>query len=401
MIDANKAWEPTERKTQANGMDPINDRVSPYDQWIETVGIPIHRGFYIPDLRTMELGPWAERECNAAFIQLAGQEGVSELRASEIAPGKTLPALRFALDEVVYVAEGRGLTTLLDASGKPSKVFEWGRHSLFLLPRNQAYQLANTQGAQRVRLLHCNYLPYVAPITGDVAFFFNNPYVGRDAADDTEDFYSEAKLIDPPTDGRRARGAFWRGNFFPSMLDWDKLTPSKRRGASAKSVAIHFAHSPMSCHMTYFPPLRHKTAHWHGAGYVIVVLTGEGFSLMWPEGQEPEGPEKNEKQTIEWHEGSVFVPPTRWWHQHFNVGAAPARYLALHPPASVIAVGEMVEDSPLAVGYRQVNYPQIAYTDQEPWIRERFEADLAKRGLESRMPADAYSDPNYVWPIEV
>ena len=39
---------------------------------------------------------------------------------------------------------------------------------------------------------------------------------------------------------------------------------------------------------------------------------------MWPEGEE--------KVIVPWQEGSVFVPPNRWFHQHFNVGDAPGRY---------------------------------------------------------------------------
>ena len=57
----------------------------------------------------LSLHAWSERECNAAFMQLMGQEGIIEARISEIPPGKTLPPLKFALDEVVYVVEGRGL----------------------------------------------------------------------------------------------------------------------------------------------------------------------------------------------------------------------------------------------------------------------------------------------------
>ena len=43
-----------------------------YDRWMKTKGIPIHTGYYIPDLRTVELEWWEERGCKAAFIQLLG-----------------------------------------------------------------------------------------------------------------------------------------------------------------------------------------------------------------------------------------------------------------------------------------------------------------------------------------
>src|SRR6476469_6199661 len=83
-----------------------------YDDWMERQGIPIYRGYYIEDLRTLELGWWDARQCNSAFIQLVGQEGITSARVTEIPPGKTLPPLKFALDEIVYVVEGRGLTTI-------------------------------------------------------------------------------------------------------------------------------------------------------------------------------------------------------------------------------------------------------------------------------------------------
>ena len=111
-------------------------RTSAYDEWIESTGIPIHKGYYLEDLRTLELGEWPERECRAAFLKLAGQEGVSEARVSEIAPGRTLPPLKFTLDEIVYVVEGRGLTTLWGGEEKTKKTFEWQKHSRFLVPRN-------------------------------------------------------------------------------------------------------------------------------------------------------------------------------------------------------------------------------------------------------------------------
>ena len=82
-----------------------------YDRWMEAQGVPIHRGYFIEDLKTVEVGPWAERECNAAFIQVSGMEGVAEARITEIAPGATVPPLKFALDEVIYTISGWGIAT--------------------------------------------------------------------------------------------------------------------------------------------------------------------------------------------------------------------------------------------------------------------------------------------------
>src|SRR5688572_22115747 len=83
-----------------------------YRDWIATQGIPIHEGYFIADLRTLELGWWEARGCNAAFLVLAGQEGVSEARVTEVPPGGTTKPARMGLDEVVYVVEGRGITSI-------------------------------------------------------------------------------------------------------------------------------------------------------------------------------------------------------------------------------------------------------------------------------------------------
>src|SRR5437016_12339611 len=78
-----------------------------HNRWMESIGIPIHRGYYIEDVRTVELGFWRERECNAAFVQLDGMAGVCETRVTEIAPGQTLPPLRLGFDEAVYELSGK------------------------------------------------------------------------------------------------------------------------------------------------------------------------------------------------------------------------------------------------------------------------------------------------------
>src|ERR1051325_4725709 len=108
---------------------------SPYEGWIESLGVPIHRGNFIEDCRKLELGYWQERACDAAFLQLAGQEGVTGAYVTEIPPGKTLPSFRMAIDEVVYVLQGRGLASVW-AGERAKKVFEWQSHSMFLIPAN-------------------------------------------------------------------------------------------------------------------------------------------------------------------------------------------------------------------------------------------------------------------------
>lgn len=355
-----------------------------YERWLESLPIPVYREHFVDDLRNLPVGPWEERQCNAAAIVFAGQEGVTEARVTEVPPGAALPPLKFSVDEVVYVLEGRGLTTLWAAEGTPRKTFEWQKHSLFLLPRNHLHQLSNAQGHQAARLLNFNYLPLAMSVIPDPSFFFNNPHIqpDRDLVDpEEEDLYSEAKFVDHG----RQRGAFWVGNFFPDLKAWDKIRPLRRRGAGGSSATLVFPNTPTRVGLPTMPVGTYKKAHRHGPGIVIVIPSGEGMSVMWPEGRE--------KLFIPWHEGSAFVPPNRWWHQHFNVGGTPARYITLHPPRHPL-FGSSFGFAPEGRGELE---DQIEYPDEDPAVRRRFEEELAKRGVKSLMPEEAYADPDYEW----
>ena len=83
-----------------------------------------------------------------------------------------------------------------------------------------------------------------------------------------------------------------------------------------------------------------------------------------------------------------FVPPNRWFHQHFNVGDSSARYLAFHPPAQFEGWAEKTED---------LNRDQIEYPNEDSLVRKKFEEEMAKRGKTSRMPQEAYQDRDYQW----
>ena len=84
----------------------------------------------------------------------------------------------------------------------------------------------------------------------------------------------------------------------------------------------------------------------------------------------------------------MFTPPDRWFHQHFNVSVQPARYLALAPLPQFSGWSEQVEDRAR---------DQIEYPAEEAWIREKFEEELSKRGLESLMPEEVYTNPDFKW----
>jgi oxalate decarboxylase/phosphoglucose isomerase-like protein (cupin superfamily) len=356
---------------------------------MDSLGLPIHSGYYIEDLRTLELGRWEERGCDAAFVQLEGQQGITETRVSEVPPRAVLPPVRLAFDEVVYVAQGRGATTIWSANGE-RKSFEWGANSMFLLPRHHFHQFSNTSGSQPARLLHYNYFPLLLSASPDPAAFISTDRgeAGEPVQSvDLEQLYAEPALRVSTEEelSWKRRAAVWVGSFFPDMSAWDKLTVNQGRGAGGRSVAMEFPGSEISCHMSMFPPRTYKKAHRHGPGRAIVIPAGEGYSVMWEEGKD--------KVIAPWKPGSLITPPNKWFHQHFNLGQNPARYLAFHPPMQFDGHAEKVEDRAR---------DQIEYVAEDPAVRERFEAELAKRGMQSEIPQAAYTQGDYEWqPVAV
>jgi hypothetical protein len=104
------------------------------------------------------------------------------------------------------------------------------------------------------------------------------------------------------------------------------------------------------------------------------MLSGEGYSLMWPEGEEP--------RRYEWQVGTMIVPPNMWFHQHFNTGTTPARYLAFKHEATSIRNQQGV---PKAWISRRLGGDQVDYADEKPVIRDWFADALARHDLKPRM----------------
>jgi oxalate decarboxylase/phosphoglucose isomerase-like protein (cupin superfamily) len=131
----------------------------------------------------------------------------------------------------------------------------------------------------------------------------------------------------------------------------------------------------MTAHISEFAVGLYKKAHRHGPGAHVIILSGKGYSLMWPDG--------GKKLKFEWKPGTIIVPPEMWWHQHFNTGGNPARYLALRWGSQkyqfqLAQIDELLKD-------RREGGNQIEYEDEEPEIRQWFEEALNGSGVESQM----------------
>ena len=76
------------------------------------------------------------------------------------------------------------------------------------------------------------------------------------------------------------------------------------------------------------------------------------------------------------------MPPDGWYHQHFNTGTTPARYLAFKYAGGSARNEQGV---PLAWISKRLGGAQMDYADEAPVIRATFAAELQKRGLQPEM----------------
>jgi hypothetical protein len=80
--------------------------------------------------------------------------------------------------------------------------------------------------------------------------------------------------------------------------------------------------------------------------------------------------------------GSVFSPPTNWFHQHFNTGPERALQLALRCGSQKFPLGIRVAAIRAGV-YTSVKQggTLIEYGDEDPAIRRTYEAELERKGI--------------------
>jgi len=138
--------------TTATKLGALLDGKSAYERWLDEQEVPVVKGHYIPDLTEMTLGSWERKGGKGVIINLEGTGDTDDAYICEIAPGGKLSPERHMFEEVVYILEGHGATTIWQEGG-PEQTFEWQHGSLFAIPFNSCFQHFNGSGNQPARYL--------------------------------------------------------------------------------------------------------------------------------------------------------------------------------------------------------------------------------------------------------
>ena len=359
-------------------------------------GVPVHTGYSISDVRRIELKPWQRMGARGALIDLTGSEGTDGAYVIEIEPGESTNAQRFLFEESLFVLEGEGETEIWNPSSK-RRSFHWHKGAMFSPPLNVWRRHIN-RGSKPVRLVSFHDLPLVMDLFHNPDFLFSNDCVFSDRYNGDPSYFTfdKSKLRSGGTramfrEGERRSGLIAESGLIPDVNELP-LVSAESRGHGNRGIEMIFSDNTMQTHISEFAAGSYKRAHRHGPGSQICILGGTGFTLLWND--VPQYSQAREHIRIDWTEGTLLVPPDRWFHQHFNTGPQPARYMA------TTWIGGKYFAKSLGGGGRthrlntvdvKEGGNMIDYLDEDPIIRAMFEEELEKSGVRNQMPSERKS----------
>ncbi len=343
----------------------------PYRYWCKQEGIPIVEDFGI-DLHAVETKKWARFGQNGAFVHLKGRGDFIAIWLVDLEPGGKTEPQKHLIEEVIFVLSGHGSTTV-EANNGQTHTFEWGPNSIFALPLNCKYQHFNGSGKERARMASHHNLPLMQNVLHNDGFIFDNPYKFPEREGKESYFSGEGDYI-PKWPGRN----MWETNLVPDIAEFELKSWDKRGGGSSNMMFV-MADGTMHVHTSEMPVGTYKKGHRHGADFHVMCIKGIGYSRLWYQGDD-------EFVDVPWKHGVVFAPPDGMFHQHYNTGPTPARYLA-------VAYGGLrypfTEAKRIIFAGMDVSVKdggaQIEYEDQDSRIHLDFLREMKKNGAVSKM----------------
>ncbi|NKB27320.1 MAG: ethanolamine ammonia lyase-activating protein [Rhodobacteraceae bacterium] len=343
------------------------EKETPYTRFLAAEGLELINGNYVPSLHEVALKPWARRGGNAVFMNHDASRTTNDCYVMEIPAGGKLAPHRQLFEETVLILSGRGSTVVWNDAGQKVS-FEWGPGAIFGIPLNANHQHFNGSGSEPARYIGVTNMPPLMNVFEEPDFIFGTAHDFKGRFSGEPEYFGETKETD---------GFMMETNFVADAVNLP-LVYAKERGAGGGHIRFQLAKCSMNSHISQFPVGTYKKCHRHGPGAHVILLSGTGYSLMWPEGEEP--------QRYDWKPGTMIVPPNMWFHQHFNTGTTPARYLAFKYEGVAIRNAQGV---PKAWISQRIGGDQIDYADESAAVRTMFADALAENGLTSQM-AEAY-----------
>lgn len=364
--------------TETNPQIDLTDKflVDPYLRWAEGEGVPIHQDFGL-DLLAIETGPWDRYDARGCFAHTHGRGDFMANYVLEVPDGSKTRPMKHLYEAFFYVLSGHGSTTVWSPDGE-KRTFEWGPKALFAIPLNCEYQIFNGSGREPARLSCTNDAPLTLNLYHNEDFVFDNPCSFGERLGSNKHFDGEGDLV-PVDRGTKAPLNIWETNFVHDLTSF-KLYELHQRGKGSMNISFVLADGTMHAHCSEIPKGRYKKAHRHAAGTHVHAVDGEGYSLLWYEGD-------SEFVEIPWRHGVMYTPPFWMFHQHFNTCDQPARYVACSLGSRRYPFIALRKKSAEGGGSTRIQDGgrQIEYEDQDPRVHRKWLEEMKKNGVPSEM----------------
>ena len=351
--------------------------VDPYLNWAEGEGIPIHLDFG-HDLLALETSDWDRYDAKGCFAHTHGRGDFMANYVLEVTAGKKPRPIKHLYEAFFFILSGHGSTTVTLPSGD-TRTFEWGPKAVFAIPLNCEYQIFNGSGQESARISVTNDAPLTMNLYHNLDFVFENPCTFPERCGDKRHFDGEGDLIPVNRGSNVASLNIWETNFIHDLTSF-KLYEMDARGKGSKNISFVFADGTMHSHSSEIPTGRYKKAHRHAAGTHVHAVSGEGYSLLWHEGD-------SEFKEIPWRHGVMYTPPFWMFHQHFNTCDEPARYLACSLGSRRYPFISLRKKSAEGGGATSIQDGgrQIENEDQDPRIHRKWLDAIKANGVKSEM----------------
>src|SRR5262249_49066369 len=147
---------------------------TPYDDYMETQGIPIYRGIGVRRVEDMPLKAWDRMGGKGTFIPLLRHQGRWGWFRGGGPRGGGAHTHRHIVQEGKVVVEGRGTTEIWTDDQKKPHSFEWQRGSMFSVPLNTWHRIVNAASSPAL-ILVASTAPNVMNLFRDSDWIFNCP----------------------------------------------------------------------------------------------------------------------------------------------------------------------------------------------------------------------------------
>ena len=202
------------------------EKETPYTRWVADEGLDIISAHYVPNLHTVDLKPWARRGGRGVYINHEASRTSNDCYVCEIPPGQKLEPQRQLFEEMIYVLDGRGSTSVWSDAGHRI-TFEWKAGSMFAIPLNAWHQHFNGQGQKPARFVAVTNGPAVINLYEDINFVFNTPYDFKNRFAGEPDYFANKG---------EQKGLLLETNFVADAVNLP-LISAKERGAVADIFA--------------------------------------------------------------------------------------------------------------------------------------------------------------------